>query len=485
MREASATVAAGSARRRLIRNLSSLSLAAVMSKGLTFITTLALSRVLGPVRMAPFVVAQTFALGASLLGDLGLTVVTMRDIVRRPGDLSRLVSATAVVQCLAAVPLTGMLVLLALFAPFPPGSERLLLISSPVIVLTALNLVYALQALEAMHLVALARLLGGVVTSVGSVCLVVATNDVMWAAVMLSLGFVVTDVLSVGWLRRHYRLRVTVAARSACAALVHRAAPFVKNGVLAVVLMTVDTASLSLFGSAYDVGIYSVAWTISFAAYAVLILVGDAAFPEMVRRWHQSAAELRQLVDRIEGLVTRITLAVVALVVAEAPSLVHLVLGSSYRESASVFRTLVWVIPLGGIGLVQSFAMLAADTERTLVRQRVVSAVIAVCACPLAAVFGGPVEVAAAILGALVVEAALFTYTNAHLGIVSWIRPWAHQLDYLAVPLGALLALTVFDPGRPLLLASGVWVVAVTGCEGTRRFSTLRVLSSARRLRSM
>lgn len=468
------------ARHRLVRNLTSLSLAAVLSKVLTFATILVLSRYLGPVRMAPFVVAQTFALGASLLGDLGLTVVTMRDIVGHPPEISRLVSATLIVQCLAALPLTGMLVLLAVFAPFPAGSERLLLISSPVIVITALNLVYALQAVEAMHLVALARLLGVVVTSAGSVTLVVVTNSVVWAPVMLVVGFGVTDALAFGWLRRRTHLKLTRVARAACWALVKRATPFIQNGVLAIVMMLVDTASLSFFGSAHDLGIYNVAWTVSFAASSALLLVSDASFPEMVRRWHRSAADLRRLADKIEGLVTRLTFAAVALIVAEAPSLVHLVLGSSYGQSASVFRTLIWIMPLGGVNMVQSFGMLAAGAQKTLVRQRYVAAIIAACGCPLAAAFGGPVEVAATILTAIIAETVLFTYKNAQLGSVSPFRPWVYQLDYLAVPLGALVVLTGAYPGRPLLLAVAVWVVAVTGAEGLRRFSTIRLLLSAR-----
>ena len=472
------------ARHRLTRNLASLSVAAAVCKVLSLATSLIVSRVLGPTIFGTLAVAQTFVVGASLFGDLGLTVVSMRDIVHFPEQLSRIVTATAVLQCVSAIILTAVIFLLAIFAPFPKGSAPLLVIASPMLLATALSLVYALQGVEDMALVAVTRLLGVGVSSIGSIVLVIVSHSPRWLAAMSWVGFITADIFAIACLRKRHGLGLIRVRVTECVALLRTAVPFIQNGALAIVLMVVDTASLSFFGSAREVGIYSIAWTLSFGAAAVLVLVTDASFPEMVRRWQQSPERLCQLSDRLIGLVSRLTFAGASLVATEVPGIIRLLLGPSYDESAKVLTVLIWIVPVGGISLIQSFAILASGAQKTLVRLRLVTVVLAVAGCSAAAYYGGVTTVAATILGAFIIETLLFTLANSKLGSASALRPWITQLDYLVGPLVALTVLNLCWSTRPLIVSFGVWSVTTVAIEGRRRFSTVRSLIGARGLSS-
>jgi PST family polysaccharide transporter len=453
----------------------------VVSKALTFAGALVVARILGPRTLGPLAVAQTFAMGASMFADLGLTVVSMRDIVRRPRELSRVVSITLAVQCTAALLLTAVLLVLAAVAPFPSGSGRLLVLSSPLLIVMALSTVYALQGVEAMGLVALARLLGVVITAVGMVVSVIVTGSTAWVAVMSWVGLLAADAFAITGLRRRHGLRLTGIRLAECVALVHRATPFIVNGALAIALMIVDTASLSLFGTATDVGIYGVGWSLSFGAAGILVLVTDASFPEMVRRWHESPRRLRQFSDEVISMLSRLTFAGAALVSMESSGIVRLLLGSSFRGTATVLAILIWIVPVGAISMMHSFGMLASGAQKALVRRRLIAVSFALVSCPIAAVYGGPPEVALVILGAHVLETSLFAIRNARTGSSSPLRPWLSQVDFLAIPLVALLSLNLAWSTRPLPVAIVVWAIATLGAETRRGFSTARALLAWRR----
>lgn len=475
----------GGTRQRLVRNFIFLSSAAILTKVLTLITSLVVSRVLGPSSVGLLFIAQNFVVLGSLLTDLGLTVLTMRDIVGDPSALSKLVSVTTAVQAAAAFALTGLLVLVAVFSPLPAGAGRLILISLPLLVVLAGNLIYALQAREDMSRVAVARLVAVVINAAGSIALVQSTDSPSGPAIMPWVGFLAADGLILTWLWRRHRFRPTRVSLKECAVLARRSVPFVSNVVLYIIFVVIDTLSLAFFGTAYEVGIYSTVWYVCFSAGGVVLLVTDAAFPEMVRRWHLSASHLRHLTDELVALASRVTLAGTALAVAAAPELVRLGLGQRFTESATVLRVLIWIVPIGGTALIVSFGLLAAGQQRTLVRRRYATVGLAVVGCPLAAQFTGVIGVAGVITGITLLEAILFVMAASRLGILDPFRPWLRQLDYLILPAIGPALIETLVPDRALVLTVAAWLAGTVVAETLRRFPTMRALSAARRFRSL
>lgn len=465
--------------RRLVRNLGSLSAASATTKVLVFVTSILVSRFLGPRNAGRLVTAQTLVMIGSLLADLGLTVLIMGDIVRDPRRISKLVTATALLQAGGAIVMSVTLAALALLAPLPFGTGTLLLLLLPLPLALAFNMAYALQAVEDMNMVALSRLLTVVVTSVGSVALVAVTQSPTGAAVMAWVGVLAGDIAIALSLWRRHQVRPEHVSMAECREMGRRSLPLLQNGTLFILFLIADTLSLALLSTARQVGIYSVAWSMSFAAQTAVLLITDAAYPEMVRRWGESPASLRALGDQLVRLTSRLTFAGAALVVVEAPSLVHLALGPSFSASATVLRILVWIVPLGGVAVLVSFVLVAANEQRTLVRRRAITVALAFAGCPVAAANGGAPAVAWVITSVTVIEWLLLFAATRRICAASLIRPMGGQLDYLIGPLLALLALHFLHAHPALFLSLPVWLIAVSAVEARRRFSTLREIISA------
>jgi PST family polysaccharide transporter len=455
-----------------------LSLAGVATKAITLVTALLIARYLGPTKTGELVAANTLIQVGLILADLGVTVLAMREIVGEPGSISRVVTATTIVQVLGALVLSGGVVFIAMIAPLPQHTPALLLLAVPTLIVYGLNFTFVLQAREDMTRVGWSRIISVGVTAVGSVALVMSTRRPDGAAIMGWVGSLTADILVLYWVARRHHVRPARVSLRECWGLLTRGLPFLQNGVLYIIILTVDTLSIALLGTARQVGEYSAGWSLSFSAATLALLITDATFPEMVKRFRQSVHHLRNLTEILVVLITRAGLAATALVVVEAPSLVRLLVGPSYAGSVEVLRILFWLAPIAGVSTVLGFVLVAAECQRTVVRLRVASVGIAVIGCPIAAAFGGIDAVASVILVSNITELTFFVIAARRREVGPSLRRWAGQLDYLIVPGGVLLALQLLLGTVQLGLAIPVWLLSSLIVEGRRSFPTLRLMSA-------
>jgi len=468
------------ARRRLVRNTVALATAEGVGRGLTLLTLLIVARLLGPARLGEVALAQAVALYLAQLGDGGLSMLTYRQIALTPERLPELVVNTTIVQAGLALIVAGAIALVSVIAPFPSGTSHLLLILTPYAAAQAFNLQYALQALERMRTLAAVKILTQAATAGATIWLVAATRDPVWVAVCLWGGQFGGDIAMMAILRRRYRFRVRLPARSSVVGLLRAGLPLLGSIALYNYIGVIDLVVLGALRTPGEVGEYTAPMRMVSAACALSTVPLYAVLAEMVRRYSTNLEAFASFMDRLIRLTTRLTLAATLLVVFEAEAIVRLLYGSEYSGSVALLRILVLIVPLWWYGACVENMLIAGGEQRAFFRGWAITAAVATVAFPVGIALFGPTGAAGAGVIVGVVRATSMTaLVQRRLRVMPAVAA-ARELRYIVGPAVAL-GITVALASRRLFPDSSVapiavWLVALAASEAIAGLPTVRAV---------
>lgn len=449
------------ARNGLVRNFTALFSAEIITKTLALVSFAVVSRVVGPAAMGFLAVAQTLTAFAAMVADGGISTLSQRQIA---ADASRVrnVASLATVAQVALASLT-MMVAAVIIAVAPIGGEvtRLLVVLLPVFLAQAFSLVYVLQGLERMRDVAYVRVATQVTTAGLALVMVLATSDVLWAAIAIPIGTFLGDGLCLWFLFRRYHLRFEAVGIRPVGMVIRGGSAFLGIALLTQMLNSMDVIALSIFGSPEAVGIYSVAYRLVLVAFTVSALLTQAAFPQLVRRFRSNIGRFQDLLRLLVRLAAHFTLPATAMLVVEAPSIIRALFGPDFAASSDVLRLLAFWIPLGFYNSVIAIALVAAGRQQMYLGivgfGVVVTAVGLVILVPIA----GSIGAAQAVLVREASMVVLFSLASSQTLRTGTIRIFARQALWFIVPFAALFALNLALPFFSLFLSLAVLLASV------------------------
>ncbi len=345
--------------------------AALMGKGLGvlvgLVTTMLLTRHLGPEDYGLYRSVLTWVLFASLIGDLGLYMVLLREISRRedPGEvigaalMLRLV-ATGSVLTLAAVACAflpvapsakaGMFVGAAYFTAYQ-SSELLVAVFQKALRQTYQAMAEALGSLALLALTIFATLAGGGV-------------EAMLAA--LFGGATVTLALMLYWGRRLEPIRLHYDP-ALWRQLVVAGLPMAGSRALSITRLRTDMLLLAVLQPAAAVGLYGVPTKVYEIAANVPFLFGGLMMPLFVEAF--ASGDRAQLLKRIESaLIVMIVFGggVALATVVFAREIVVLLAGDAYAAAWPSLAMLGPSVGLTAVAQVCRFALMAAEHQRRM-----------------------------------------------------------------------------------------------------------------------
>lgn len=388
-----------STRTRLTSNVVLLGSAEGIARAIALATSLVIARILGPTLFGGVALAQVVVLYLAALGDGGLTVWTQRQIVLRKDRLPELVSETMAVQlilgAIAAVALCG----IAVAAPLPSGTPILIVAATPFAITQALSTVYALQALERMRAAAIVRVTTQVATAIAA-GVVVTTHKPLLIVTTLWVGQLVGSVQSVYMLRRGSGFRFTRPRLAGVRQTLLAGLPLLGSIALYQYISAFVSFALGTLRKSSDVGVYNAAARLMFLAPAVLLVVGNAIYPEMIRRYSQDPKHLGEFIERALVVAARITFVAAALIAALSRPLIGLLYGAKYERGAPVLRILAFLFPVFCFALLGTLAFVAAGMNRRNIAAMAIAASASTVIAPIAIATAGLTGAAGATLAA-------------------------------------------------------------------------------------
>ena len=310
----------------LARNTSYFTLALVAQKVISFLYFTFLARLLGPASIGKYVFALSLTTIFSVLLDLGSANVLTREVAREPG------SAERYARLIIGFKLAVMLVVVGLAAAFvwltgyPLITRQLVYIAAVVMVLDSFTLT-AYSTIRGFHNLiweSIGTVLMQAVVAGGGLAVSFFTHDLRWFMAALALAALVNCGYSLWQLRWRYLIKLkphwNVIDYKFLARLTW---PFALAAVLTRLYGYLDTVLLSLLSGDQAVGIYSVAYKITFALQFIPAAFSASLFPGFSAYFKQAPEKLAATFMRGCIYLTAIAVPVALGIIALAPEIIR------------------------------------------------------------------------------------------------------------------------------------------------------------------
>ncbi len=310
----------------LARNTSYFTLALVAQKVISFLYFTFLARTLGPVNMGKYQVALSLTTIFSVLLDLGLASVLTREVARDKSRAEYLVRLVFGFKVLASLVVVGLVILSARAAGYPSLTLELVAIASVVMVLDSFTLsAYStIRGFQNLFWESLGTVLMQAAIAVVGLSVSWFTHDVRAFMLALLSGVVLNTVFAL----RQLHVKFTLSLRPLLAwtgwrTLFALAWPFALAAGLTRIYGYLDQIMLSLLSGDAAVGVYSVAYKVTFAFQFIPTAFSASLYPAFSAYFVGDRASLRTLFSRAVAYLALIGVPVSWCIAVLAPAMVR------------------------------------------------------------------------------------------------------------------------------------------------------------------
>jgi len=314
------------------------------------------ARYLGPRQYGELAYALAFAAFFSVISQLGLDAVAIRDIARDSdeapsilGTVLRLRLITGVLCYIAA---------LAMMAVLRPGDLRALALTAIVagtVIFQAMD-TYDLwfQSQMQSKRTIVSKAVSYLAANALKVILILSKASLFAFALL----FLIEVILSAAALRFAYRYfpapRQWTWEFSLAKALLHEAWPYLVSGIAIIIYMRIDQVMLRSMVSEYEVGIFSAALPISTAFYFIPMAISLSVAPTLARRKRDNPVGYERAIAQLFSVMWWTMLPMSVLIAMTSRQLVMLLYGHAYAATSAVLAIHVFGnIPIA-LGIAQS-----------------------------------------------------------------------------------------------------------------------------------
>lgn len=334
---------------QLRKNTIQLTLAMVGQKAVAFFYFLLLARFVGTESTGAYFLALSVTTIFSVVSDMGLQPVLIREVAKRQeGWQDRI--RTALALKLGWILLgAGLVAGFVWFMDYPPLVRQLSLLAIGVMALDAISLLMfgVLRGYQTLRFESLGMLIGqGLTALVGGVSL--------WLEAPLA-WLVVALIVGSGWNALYATWAVAQTTKGEhllkphwsfpqVKDLLHMAWPFALAGIFVKVYSYVDTLFLSHFFGEQEVGIYAVAYKLTYSLQFLPMAFVAALYPALSERIHHDQKAVSELFEQSMVYLALLAAPIVFGIWSIAEPLVRLAVGEAFLPAASVLSVLIFVL---------------------------------------------------------------------------------------------------------------------------------------------
>ncbi|WP_052507416.1 flippase [Desulfonatronovibrio magnus] len=309
------------------------------------VVSIMLARHLGPADFGiiSYALSVTAFLGSFVY--LGLSGLVVKDIVQSPDDKNTILGSTIGLKMCGAVFAFLIILGLAFFSHDRGGSEfwTLIIIGSALFFKPFDTIDFWFQSRVESRFTVMARVGAFSAAALVKVVLVFLGAGLVELALAGSLEFFLTAILLVLVYRLRgnsildWRLRLQRAKE-----LVSRSWILLLSGFLGLIYLKVDQIMLRWIKGPEDVGIYSVASTLSEAWYFIPAVIALSFYPRLIDLKAKGQKQYEQAVQGLLDLLFAFSVFVAVGVTVAAPFFVGMLYGQEYQPAAGVLMIHIW-----------------------------------------------------------------------------------------------------------------------------------------------
>ncbi len=318
----------------------------IWALGANTLYTVIAARWLGDQDFGRYATAVSFVALCVVLGDLGITVLAVRDVARTP-VLAEKYAGNLYVAGLALFGLQGIVgVVIVHLSPYD-GPTRLLvylMLAASFFTAGAEELRWCFQAFQRLEFEALENVARATLILVGGIAALGAGFGLvgLGGVNVVARGVILVMVWSI--VRRLVDLKPRLDWRFVCG-LLWSAIPLAAVRALATIWANADIVMLSAIKGYEAAGSYAAVNRVLTMTWVIGNAYVGAVYPAMASATHAERSELSSLWNRSLGLLVLAGVVGAVMVEMLAESIMNLTFGPAYLPAAKALRILIWSLP--------------------------------------------------------------------------------------------------------------------------------------------
>jgi O-antigen/teichoic acid export membrane protein len=311
---------------------------------LSFVLTVYIARILGDVTYGKYAFAIVYTGLFSILINLGMDVIIVREVARDKSKASKYLGNIMVMRLILSVIAFALIAVVINLMNYPRDTITIVYIFGASHIFSALAVVFRVtfRAFESMEYEALVNILVRVIiTSVGLAILFRGFGLIALAYVFLG-GSIINLVLSFLICARKFARPKLEIDLDFWKKTVKIALPFSFSNVFAMVYARIDTVMLSVMKGDAVVGWYTAAYHLVLGFEPVVMLFMTALFPVMSRLFVSSKDSLNMVYERSFKYLVMLGLPVSVGGMLLAPRIILFIFGEQFANSIIALQILIW-----------------------------------------------------------------------------------------------------------------------------------------------
>ncbi len=328
-----------SAARKIIKNIFSLSMAEVATKGIQLLTATYLTRTILTDGFGIIGFSNAITIYFLVIVSLGFNVIGVREIAKDKSSIKKYVDAIISIRLLLAAVSFAILGIIVLYLNKPLIVKYTILAAGFNFFAQAFLLDWLYQGIEKMEIQAIRQVITGLLTLVGTVLLVHSPEDV-FIAMAVTVGSL---ILNSAWMLAYYvRLYGGIHFhydKELWKVLMKSSIPIGLTNLIIANYNYLNTLLLGLFRNDHETGIYTAAYKILVVAILPSTVVQNAFFPVLSRA--EEKEDRIKIMKKYSALMFLIAVIISTVIFAHAKYFSVLLFGPKFVETGYVLQILM------------------------------------------------------------------------------------------------------------------------------------------------
>jgi len=317
------------------RNTFYLTSALIGQKMLSFVYFTLLARFLGAEMIGKYTFALAFTTIFSIITDLGLTPVLIREVARARDRAQEYIRTVLGIKFALTLVAYGGVIISAKLLGHSPLTLELIAIAGVVMLLDAFHLTFysVLRGMQILKYESVGMVVGQGITLTLGICALVLHLPLHAFLASLAFGSAWNVIFSLRILRRH---GISLAPRiegKIARTLARVAIPFALSGIFVKVYSYIDTVLLQSMKGDLVVGWYSVPYKITYAFQFLPLALSAAVYPALSAAWHDDKERMRWIFEKALRYSILLSLPIAFGIAALAPEIILTIYGADFANS--------------------------------------------------------------------------------------------------------------------------------------------------------
>lgn len=336
------------------------------AKGVFFITNIYLARTLDVSTFGVFIIAQTITLYFWLAVDLGTSMYGIREIAKNKGRAEEIINPLLTLRITAGFVVFSLYATSLLFLNMP-ALNKLTFAGCGLYLLTyALYSDWVLKGLEKFRYIAFGSFVSSIVFLVGILYFVKRGEDIVKASFIWSFSYLLgsMSLLYFIYVKLDIRYRPFFNL-STWLSHMRESIYFTISGVLTALYPYLPILLLGIFFTSREVGLFSASYRVVIAIATAGFLLPMAFYPAFSELYIKDRVEFQKTHRNFQKIMSAISLPVACIGTIFGKDIVMMLFGKQFIEGVTVFKMLIWLVPLYFLRYTYGIVLLAAGFQRS------------------------------------------------------------------------------------------------------------------------